>query len=232
MPAVSHGCIPTCLPSGARKKLTGVPRPYWRSKPISVVELHLDPPDRGASLSESRLRARATPTCRRSTAPGHGPAPNLARSWLLDRRAGRRRRRRGRGRSASRAGVPSALRLRCGVRDRRSDAAQGPAAYNKVCHWWRYPLSGGCLVYHHSVFGFRDPCRRQPGQRGSGVSTRCRPPSLPYSGARCLPGGVRYSTSVIRSPASRSPSSVCSARLAAVSPLDGRRSCGRRRSAT
>ncbi len=35
-------------------------------------QLHLDPPDRGGSLSESRLRACATPTCRSVSAGRSG----------------------------------------------------------------------------------------------------------------------------------------------------------------
>lgn len=44
---------------GAVLDQIGVPRPYWRSKPISVVELHLDPPDRGEVL----VRIEAAGVC-------------------------------------------------------------------------------------------------------------------------------------------------------------------------
>ncbi|CKR36155.1 Uncharacterised protein [Mycobacterium tuberculosis] len=167
------------------------------------------------SLSESRLRACATPTCRWSTAPGYGRCRSCSVMKPLESSS--------RSATASTGSRSVSESCWCSFRVAASARRARPTVGRRANRAARPTRPAHCSVAVSGSAGAAARCTTTSASRVSRpmssstgpawfrCRTRCRPPSLPYSGARCSPVGVRYSTSVIRSPASRSPSSASGA---------------------
>ncbi|AMC48659.1 zinc-type alcohol dehydrogenase subunit E [Mycobacterium tuberculosis variant bovis BCG] len=178
---------------GAVLDQIGVPRPYWRSKPISVVELRLDPPDRGEVL----VRIEAAGVCHSDLSVVDGtrvrPVP-----ILLGHEAAGIVEQVGDGVDGVAVGQRVVLVFlpRCGqcaacATDGRTPCEPGSAA-NKAGTL----LGGGIRLSRAaarctttSASRVSRPMSSSTGPAWFRCRTRCRPPSLPYSGARCSPVG-------------------------------------------
>lgn len=178
---------------GAVLDQIGVPRPYWRSKPISVVELHLDPPDRGEVL----VRIEAAGVCHSDLSVVDGtrvrPVP-----ILLGHEAAGIVEQVGDGVDGSRSVSESCW---CSFRVAASARRARPTVGRRANRAARPTRPAHCSVAVSGSAGAAARCTTTSASRVSRpmssstgpawfrCRTRCRPPSLPYSGARCSPVG-------------------------------------------